>query len=99
MLPLPDSFPMYPVVRRERAAHDIRRDRRAAAFAQPHVERQQGVESEQREQPPMPRLGRAMARDAMADDGGIFGGQWRDRRGADETVEQDRKSTRMNSSH
>src|SRR3546814_4222615 len=49
---------------------------------------QQGVEPEQREQPPMPRLGRAMARDAMADDGGIFGGQWRDRRGADETVEQ-----------
>src|SRR3546814_5494573 len=51
---------------------------------------QQGVEPEQREQPPMPRLGRAMARDAMADDGGIFGGQWRDRRGADETVEQHR---------
>src|SRR3546814_17800817 len=31
-----------------------------------------------------------MTRDAMADDGRIFGGQWRDRRGADETVEQHR---------
>ena len=62
-------------MRRERAAHDIRGDRGAAAFAQPHVERQQRMEAEQVEQPLVPRFGRAMARDAMRGDRGIVGGE------------------------
>ena len=79
-------------MRGQRGADDLHRHRRAGAFAEPHIEREQRLKTKSAKQATMRILGRAMPREAVIDDAWCLCRERCNGRAADEPVEHDRNT-------